>query len=237
MFFSDEVAIRFEEYGIWHILPLIVILTGVLFIYFFRNKLKNHKHEKYIRYGIASFAIIMEVSLQVWKIGNGIWSFPDSMPIGLCQFSLFMSIYVLFTKSWKVFEIAYFWSLGGLVSVLFPDILYGPDRFRYYQFLLAHMIFFWSFMYMLFVHNYVPTNKSFKKSFFLLLGLVLLVIIPINFWWGANYMYLHHGGDTPFSIFEGHGYFLYATGCIILAMIVMALWYSPIVIWRKYFKK
>jgi hypothetical integral membrane protein (TIGR02206 family) len=238
MFFSDEVGnIVFEEFGIWHIIPLLVILSGVLLIYIFRKKLKNYKHEKWIRYSMASFAIVMEVSLHLWKILNGTWSFPDSMPIGLCAFSLFMSIYVLFTKSWKVFEVAYFWSLGGLVSVMFPDILYGPDRFRYYQFLLAHMIFFWSFMYMMFVHNYVPTNHSFKKSFTILLGLILLVIVPINLWWNANYMYLHYPGDTPFSIFPTEPYTLYLFLCILLGMIVITVWYSPIFLYHKITKK
>lgn len=236
MFFSDEIGIMFEEYGIWHLLPLLSIALGVVIIFLLRNKLRDFKHEKYVRYGLAFFAITMELSLHLWKIVNGVWHFPDSLPIGLCAFSLFMSIYVLFTKSWKVFEIAYFWSLGGLISVLFPDILFGPDRFRYYQFLLSHMVFFWSFMYMMFVHGFIPTNKSFKKSFFLLLGLVLIVIIPLNFMWEANFMYLRMPGDTPFGIFDGHGYFLYATGCIILAMVVITAWYSPIWLWRKFSK-
>lgn len=233
MFFSDEIGIMFQEYGIWHLLPLLFITLGVIVIYIFRKQLRDYKYEKYVRYGMAMFAIVMELSLHVWKIINGTWHFPDSLPIGLCAFSLFMSIYVLFTKSWKVFEIAYFWSLGGLVSVLFPDILFGPDRFRYYQFLFSHMIFFWGFMYMMFVHGYIPNNKSFKKSFILLTLLVLFVIIPINFWWNANYMYLRTPGDTPFLLFDGHGYFIYALGCIGLAMTVITLWYSPIWIWRK----
>lgn len=237
MFFGKEVGIEFQEYGIWHLLPLLVIILGVLLIFIFRNKLRVSKHEKYFRYALAITAIVMEVSLHLWYIFNGTWSFPEQMPIGLCAFSLFMSIYVLFTKSWKVFEIAYFWSLGGLISVLFPDILYGPDRFRYYQFLLSHMVFFWSFMYMMFVHKFIPTNKSYAKSFWLLLATVLIVIIPLNFAWDANYMYLASPGDTPFGIFAGHGYLFYATGCIVLAMIVITLWYSPIWIYHQTQKK
>ena len=237
MFFSDEVGIQFQEYGIWHLLPLVVIVLGVLLIFLFRKQLRESKHEKIYRYILAGIAIVMEVGLHVWYIANGKWVFPDSMPIGLCAFSLFMSIYVLFTKSWKVFEIAYFWSLGGLISVLFPDIPFGPDRFRYYQFLLAHMVFFWSFMYMMFVHGFIPTNKSFGKSFWLLLAMVLIVIIPLNFAWDANYMYLATPGDTPFGIFAGHGYLFYATGCIILAMIVITVWYSPIWLYHQLSKK
>ena len=139
----------------------------------------------------------------------------------------------MFTKSWKVFEIAYFWALGGLISVLFPDILFGPDRFRFYQFLLAHIVFFWMYMYMMFVHRYIPTNKSFMKSFGLLLLLVIFVIIPINFWWGANFMYLASPGDTPFTIVANDNYFLYALGCIVFASLVIVLWYSPIWVYHQ----
>lgn len=237
MFFSDEVGIEFTSFGIWHIIPICLVILGVVLIYLNRSTLRKCKNEKWIRYTFAFLAIIMEVSLHLWKALNGNWHFPDSLPVGLCAFSMMLGVYVMFTKSYKVFEVAYFWAIGGVVSVLFPDILYGPDRLRYYLFLLSHMNFFFMYMYILFVHKYVPTFRSFKKSFIILLILVLVVIIPVNFLVDANYMYLRTGGDTPFSIFEGHGYFLYATGCIGLAMIVMTLYYLPIHIYNKQHKK
>jgi hypothetical integral membrane protein (TIGR02206 family) len=235
-FFSDEVGIPFEEWGLYHWIPILGVILGVTLIYVYRNRLRDYQYERYIRYGMAIAAIVMEISLHLWKLGNGNWHFPDSLPIGLCAFSMFLGIYVMFTKSFKVYEIAYFWSIGGVVSVLFPDIPYGPDNLRYYLFLLSHMNFFFMYMYMLFVHRFVPTKESFRKSFLLLLGLVLLVIIPINFWWNANYMYLREPGDTPFTIFDGHGYLLYAIGCIGLATVVMAVWFAPLAIYHKYRK-
>lgn len=235
-FFGDEVGIPFEEGGIYHIIPILFVLIGVALIIVFREKLRNYQYEKRVRYAFAFAAIFMEVSLHLWKAFNGNWDFPESMPIGLCAFSMMLGVYVMFTKSYKVFEVAYFWSIGGVVSVLFPDILYGPDNLRYYLFLFSHMNFFFMYMYMLFVHGYMPTWASFKKSFIILLGLVVLVIIPINFWWGANYMYLYEPGDTPFTLVANDNYFLYATGCIIFAAIVMLAWFSPIAIYNK-FKK
>ena len=238
MFFDYEPGVlRFKEFGLNHLIPFLLIIGGVIVIYLLRDKIRNSKYEKHIRYGIAFSLIFWELAYQLWYILNGKWVFPDSMPIGLCAFSLFLGIYVLFTKSWKVFEIAYFWSLGGLISILFPDILHGPDRFRYWQFMLSHIFFFWAYMYMMFVHRYIPNNKSFKKSFWGLLALVLIVIIPINFWWGANYMYLAHPGETPFSIFPTEPYVLYAALCILLAMVVITLWYSPIWIYHQIQKK
>ena len=235
-FFSDEVGIPFKEWGLYHWLPILGVILGVSLIYIYRKRLREYKHERYLRYGMATIAILMEISLHAWKIGNGNWHFPDSLPIGLCAFSMFLGVYVMFTKSFKVYEIAYFWSIGGVVSVLFPDIPYGPDNLRYYLFLLSHMNFFFMYMYMLFVHKFVPTKDSFRKSFFLLFGLVLVVIIPINFWWNANYMYLRVPGDTPFTIFDGYGYLLYAIGCIGLAMIVMTVWFAPLAMYHKYKK-
>ena len=79
MFFSDEIGMEIAEFGIWYFIPLILIISGVILIYIFRNQLRDFKHEKWIRYGLGIFAIFMEISLHVWKIANGIWHFPDSL--------------------------------------------------------------------------------------------------------------------------------------------------------------
>jgi len=232
-FFSDTIGIEFTEFGIYHFIPLVIIILGVFLIYLFRDKLKEYKHEKRVRYTLGILGIVSEISLHLWIFLNGNWTAKENLPIGLCAFSLFLGIYIMFTKSYKVFEIAYFWAVGGVISILFPDILFGPDRFRYYQYVFGHSIFFFMFMYMMFVHSYIPTFKSYKKSFVLLLGLVLLVIIPINQIFESNFMYLREPGDTPFEVFYGNGIVLYVTGCIILAMVVMTLWYLPVAIYNK----
>ncbi len=235
VFFSHTIGIEFTEWGIYHFIPLLLIFIGVFLIFHFKDKLKESKNEKYFRYILGSIGILTEISLQIWKISDGNYSL-NKLPIGVCSFSMFMSIYVMFTKSYKVYEIAYFWAIGGVVSILFPDILYGPDRFRYYEYVISHVGFFFMIMYMLFVHDYIPTYKSFRKSLLLLLAVVLLFIIPFNNLFDTNYMYLLEPGNTPFEIFLGNGYFLYLTGAIGLSIIVMYAWYLPLVIYRKYKK-
>ena len=234
-FFSHTIGIEFKEWGIYHFIPLLIIIVGVFLIYYYRKEIRESKNEKYLRYVLGSVGIIAEITLQIWKTSEGNYGLND-LPIGICAFSMFMSIYIMFTKSFKVYEIAYFWAIGGVVSILFPDILYGPDRFRYYQYVIGHVSFFFMIMYMLFVHNYIPTFSSFKKSFLLLLGIVLIFIIPFNNIFDTNFMYLLVPGDTPFEIFWGKGYFLYLVGSIILSSIVMFVWYLPIVIYSKTIK-
>lgn len=164
---------------------------------------------------------------------HGNWDFANSLPFHLCRLTNYLGIIAMFTKSYRIFEVAYFWCLGGVVSILFPDILHGTDRYRYFHFIISHILFFYMYMYMLFVLKFELSFKSFKKSYFTLLGLVLIVIIPINNIFDMNYMYLLYPADTPFSIFGGNGYFLYLIGCLSLSMIVMFLWYLPIYFYNR----
>lgn len=232
-FFGDTVGIELVPWEIYHIIPLFLIVVGVLIIYLLKDKIKASGHDKTIRYTLGTLGILSEVALQIWIIANGNWTVKANLPIGVCSFSLYMGIYVIFTKNWKVFEIGYFWAIGGVLSVVFPDILYGPDRFRYYVYLFLHMIFFFMYMYMMFVHNFVPKFKSFRKSFVALLLVVLIFIIPVNLIFGTNFMYLLDPGDTPFALFENPSYVLYLIGCILLSMVGMTLWYMPVAIYNK----
>ena len=233
-FFSfTESSNTFQEFSLNHIIPLLFIIIGVILIYLNRERIRNSKYEKQIRYSLAVLAILTEVSFQVWQMAYGRWSFYDSLPLHLCRLTNYLGIYIMFTKNNKVFHIAYFWSLAGVVSILFPDILHGPDRYRYYHFMLSHILFFFNFMYLLFVVELKLDFKAFIKSFITLFVLATVIVIPINNIFGMNYMYLLEAKDTPFSIFEGYGYFVYAAGCIGLTSIVMVIWYIPIHFYNK----
>lgn len=233
-FFSyNESNTTFQIFSWNHIVPLLVIIMGVLLIYLFRKKIQVSKHEKKIRYSIAILAILTEVSFQLWQMIHGHWNFAESLPLHLCRLTNYLGIYLMFTKNNKVFDVAYFWSLAGVVSIMFPDILHGPDRYRYYHFMMSHILFFLMYMYLLFVNELHLDFQSWKKSFVTLFLLATVIIIPINNIFNMNYMYLLYPGDTPFSVFYGGSYFLYLVGCIGLTMIVITIWYIPIYFYNK----
>ena len=235
--FSSSQTIQFQEFSLNHLIPLFLVIFGVIVIFYFKDVLRESKHEKTIRYTMAITAIALEVSVQVWQAAHGQWNFAESLPLHLCRLTSYLAIISMLTKNEKIFRVAYFWSLAGVVSVMFPDISHGPDRYRYYHFMISHMLFFYMYMYMLFVLRMRLDFKAFKKSFIILFVLVVGFVIPINNIFDMNYMYLLEPGDTPFTIFYGNGYFLYVLGCITLTMIVMVLWYLPIHFYNKNRKK
>ncbi len=232
-FFGDTVGLEFQAFSITHIMLLVSIVLGIYVIYRFREPLRNYKHEKRVRYITATFMILWELSLYLWISVHKGWVWADDLPfLSLCGLALILAIYVLYTKSYRVFEIGYFWAIGGVVSVLFPDIPYMVDRFRFWQFMIGHMVFFYAYMYMLFVHEFKPTFSSFKKSTGILFIYSMIMLIP-NAFIETNALFLKESEGTPFEIFEGGPYILYLTGVVLLAFIVMFLWYTPFLIQEK----
>lgn len=232
MFFSDEVGHVFEPFSFLHYLLFIFIIVGIVLLYIFRSKIRENKHERKIAKGMALFALLWEFSLYVWKIFNGESHWSELLPIGLCAFTLFLGMYALFFKNKTIFEIGYFWTWGALASVLFPDISYSFDRFRFYQFMIGHMFFFFMYIYMIFVYEWYPTIKSWKKSVITLIGITFLLIIISNLT-SENLMFMLESDGTPFSMFEGHGYFIYLLGVIVLAFVLTLIWYVPFFIYHR----
>ena len=65
-FFGDTIGIEFVPWGIYHWIPLFLVVVGVLVIYLLKDKIKASEHDKAIRYTLGTIGIVSEVSLQIW---------------------------------------------------------------------------------------------------------------------------------------------------------------------------
>lgn len=236
MFFSDTVGEVFEAFSFLHILLFIFTIVGITFIIIFRIKIREYKYERRIAKGMALFALVWEFALYAWKISNGETDWLEILPIGLCAFTLYLGIAALFFKKFSLFEIGYFWTWGALASILFPDILYSFDRFRFYQFMIGHLFFFLMYMYMIFVYKWYPTWKSWRKSVITLVIIVIILAVISNLT-NENLMFMLESEGTPFSIFEGHGYFVYMLGVVSLSFAIIFVWFIPFLIVHKSLNK
>ncbi|MBN2540089.1 MAG: TIGR02206 family membrane protein [Bacilli bacterium] len=232
MFFSDDVGVVFEPFSLLHCLLFVLILIGIVLLYVFRDKIANYKHERRIAKSMALFALFWEFSLYAWKLGNGITDWADVLPIGLCAYTLFVGMYSLFFKNKTTFAIGYFWTWGAMASVLFPDIAFSYDRFRFYQFMIGHMFFFFMYIYMIFVYKWYPTWKNLKQSIVVLIGITALMILFSQLT-QRNLMFMLNSEGTPFEIFEGGGYLLYLLGVIATAVTMMFIWFLPFWLYHK----
>lgn len=228
MFFSDEIGIELAFFGPWHLLQILITGLVIFLIIRYKDQLRESKYEKTIRYITGGTLIVIQLSYYIWSASVGKLSFVNNLPLGVCTINIFVSIYIIFSKNEKVFNIIYFWGLGAILSVVFPDILFGPDRYRYYQFFYAHMMFLWIYMYMIFVHGYRPGLKDLRNSALLLFVVAVCIALPLSFILDHNYMFMLNAGGTPLEILEPLGQVIYVIGTVLVILIIMAIYYSPI---------
>lgn len=228
MFFSNEVGIEMTLFSPWHFLQILITILIIFLIFKYKEKIKNFEHENIVRYIIGSALLLIQVSYYIWKYSVGTMTFVNTLPLGVCVINVWVSIYIIFSKNEKVFNIFYFWGLGAILSVLFPDMSFGPDRYRYYEFFLSHMFFLWIYMYMIFVHGYRPGLKNFRDSAFLLFIIAVGVALPLSFALDHNFMFMLNAGGTPLEILEPLGQVLYVIGTVLVMLIIMWIYYTPI---------
>lgn len=234
MFFSHDKGIPFVEFGFAHLITLFIFVLGIVLMYVFRDKIRNLTYE-------SKIPIIFGLFILVWEIGLYIFLLTDPQDLGfrdifpltsLCGITVYFGVVLGLTKNYRVYEIGFFFTFGAIASLLFPDSGYGYNRYRYYQFIIGHAGFFYMFMYMMFVHNYIPTIKSYWKSVGVLFSITVVYLI-INPIFDLNGFFLSDSDGTPFEIFELGSRFIYVLLVILFAIGIMYVWYLLAKLYQK----
>lgn len=110
---ADYTSFAQKHFPTAHIISLIIIAFLVYLLYFLKDKLKDEIKEKVYSSIIGTMLIINQISLYYWYIDNNKLSLRESLPLYLCRLSLILCILMIITKSRKIFDIVYFWGLGG----------------------------------------------------------------------------------------------------------------------------
>jgi hypothetical integral membrane protein (TIGR02206 family) len=202
-FLGEGQRIEFQNFSLAHFLPIITAAVVIVLIYRFREQIANAKNERLFRFFLAFGLIFSEMSYY-WRLvalpslgPNPV----DHLPISVCGWVAIFSSYLLVSKSQTLFDLSYFWSLGGsLFALITPTVISytGPTRFRYYQFWSEHLLIFVAVFYMVFIHKMRPTKKSFVKAYigiWVLAGIAYFANRLIGP--GANYLFMAKPEDTP----------------------------------------
>ena len=169
--------VKFDMYTPMHLLMLGI--TTVLFILFFvfKNRIYNSPKEKQIRIGFAIFLIAVLITLiTVDTIGGELY-----LPFHLCSMSYILTIILLLTNNEKVFGYVYFTGIiGGIVTFAIPDLYHaGYNRFRFYEFIIAHTA-------IILVPIYYLTNFKYKITLrttitgIIITNIIGFTMLPVN---------------------------------------------------------
>lgn len=202
-FFGVGETVEFRNFTFAHFAPIVIAAVLIYLIYRYRDRLRDSKCDRPIRFTLAFAAIVTEMSY-FWRL-VGVPSLEpnpvDHLPITVCGWALIFASYLVVTNSQSLFDFSYFWLFSGTVFALItPTVITyaGPTRFRYYQFWCEHTLGYIIIFYMIFVQKMRPTWRSFVKSLSLLSVLAVIAYITNRVQGpGANYLYMAEPEETP----------------------------------------
>ena len=185
-FFSYEFDpnIKFDMYTSMHLLMLGIFIVYISLFFIYKDKIYNSPKEKLIRYIYASVLLVNIVLLATIETLGG----HPYLPFHLCAMSYILTIILLFTNNEKIFRFVFFTGIsGGIVSFAIPDLYHaGYNRFRFYEFIIAHGAIIIVPIYYLTCYKWKVTKK--------ITTVVILITSTLGFlMWPVNIMFRNTG--------------------------------------------
>ena len=174
----------------WIINMSITIFFTCLYFYM-SYRVKNQKLELFLK---SSSIIIfgMTLAYHIILASSGSWTLKEDLPLHLCSVSAFICCIIFFVKKKQfLFEFLFYCGvIGGLVSILTPQItLYNDNYFFYVMFYFKHA----SIIVIPLVIMYRLKMKLGKYSWLKAFGginVLLAIVMPVNSMLGSNYLYV-----------------------------------------------
>ncbi|MBC8444758.1 MAG: TIGR02206 family membrane protein [Chloroflexi bacterium] len=194
-FSLDYLLGEFGLFSLPHILAILAIaVLNVLIVVWLRQ---TKAARKPARYGLAGLLIAQELSLHLWYAYTGQWSLGQSLPLHLCGAAVILSVVVLVSKSYPLYELTYFWGFGGAIQALLtPNMTYGFPHYRFWQFFISHGAIVTASVLMTFVEGFRPTIRSIWKTF-AITNAYMVLVAGLNLLVGGNYLFICYKPETP----------------------------------------
>lgn len=180
---------------------------------------------------LAVIMIAMTIFSHIFQGVNGNWLVTEELPFHLCGISNLVCCVILFVpRKQLLFEFLFYCGIiGGLQALLTPLINnYNGQSYIYFQFFFRHGAIIIFPLFMRFLLGMQLKNWSWLRVFLVLNGL-MVIIMPLNFVLGSNYMYLANppGVNHVLVMGEWPYYILY------WELFIVALFYGTYQIFRQ----
>jgi hypothetical integral membrane protein (TIGR02206 family) len=192
-----EAAMRenLKLFGPIHLLILsaILILGGVLATI---ERMVSRGHRG-LRIGLATVLSLNSIFWYGYLAARGWLSFPESLPLELCDVTLLLMILSLFTLNPAIFDLAYYGALAGTsMALLTPDLWEPFPSLATVEFFIAHGLVVVSALYLIWSKQMRPRSGSIWRAM-LGLNLFAAMVGVFNLVFRTNYMYLRAKPTNP----------------------------------------
>jgi hypothetical integral membrane protein (TIGR02206 family) len=182
---------------------------------------------KVLRLGLAVTLLADSVVFYGYQITHGQLTFPDHLPLELCDASLCLVVIALFTLNRAVYDLAYYGALAGATMALLTPNLWEPfPSFGTVQFFVAHGLIVAGALYLVWSKLVRPRPGSVLRA---LLGINVFAAFvgAFDVIFKTDYMYLRAKPQNA-SLLDYLGPWpWYLVAAELVALIVFGLLYVP----------
>ncbi len=223
--FTDNAFVFFSPS---HLIALAVLFGFYLVLWFLKDWFRQPKIDLRTRWVVAAILLLQELSMNLWHLSIGDWDAGSTLPLHLCGAGIVLGAFLLINKNFLLYELVYFWGLGGAIQALLtPDIgIYGFPHYRFFQFFVSHGVLIFASLYMTWVAGMRPTHRSIWKVM-AITNIYLVFIAGINWLTDGNYLFICHKPVNG-SIMDAMGPWpWYILVLEVVAIVSFYLYYAP----------
>lgn len=223
---SDTKAITYtieilSEEWVRNTIVSFLIIFSILALARFSTKQQNIYFTYFM--GVVIFLSSIISPIRTYVSGN--FSIAVDLPFHLCGISALICSVIPFVKQKQgLFDFVFYTGIiGGIMGILTPQMTdYDGSFYVYFVFYVRHIIIFTMPIFLLQNLNLKLSKKSMIKTF-LILNLMLVFIMPFNFYTGGNYMYLAEPPqvNNPLVIGQWPIYILWFEVFVIIFLIIL----------------
>ncbi len=182
---------------------------------------------RWTRYTLGTILALNEFAWYAYRLRFEGFRFPDGPPLQLCDLTLWLTVFALFSLNPFVFETAYFAGLGGSgMALLTPDLWAPLTSYPTIYFFLAHGMVVVCLLMLLWSKQAKPRPGSLWKVFAVLNGYAAAIAV-FNAVFNTNYMYLWRKPASA-SIIDVLGPWpVYLLGCEAVTLAIFWLLWLP----------
>ncbi|MHB1452985.1 MAG: YwaF family protein [Saccharofermentanales bacterium] len=226
---SPQIIQPFTLFSRQHLMALLTIATFITVM-----TLLARKYEKVRK----SYKWFLLIAIPVQEIGYKIWAgfiggidLEIVFSLHLCSAAVIILVILLIRYQQNLFEIVYFWGLGGATQALLtPDIsATGFPHFRFFQVFFSHGMIVATVLFFIFAERRKLRAGSLKRVI-IITNLYALAIFAVNSISGTNYLFINHTPETA-SLLDSLGAWpIYLIWLEVLLLVIFSLLYLPVYI-------
>jgi hypothetical integral membrane protein (TIGR02206 family) len=212
---------NFQLFGPAHLFILFAVVALAAVLAFTHRR--RPPQSQAVRLTLAAALLADTILYYAYLITHGQLTFPDHLPLELCDASLVLVILSLFTLNKLVFDLAYYCALAGAtMALLTPNLLEPFPSFGSVQFFVAHGLTVAGVLYLVWSGEARPRPWSVARAM-LWVNLFAACVGPFDYFYKTDYMYLRAKPQNAslLSLLGPWPWYLVATEFVALALFTL----------------